>query len=639
MDPIQDMLDKITELSDEQLGELESQALAEFETQESQDLTSQTVDRMSQLADAVDAVRAEKDRRAAEAAELAERVAQVKNRVKGTEAGEAVGEPEGEPIAAEAAAEDKADGGTEPHEFAAGPDGKCTVCGKAADDPVHVVAASATAQTLPVETVVPAEGAAAVEPITDEIAIAASGEQASDAIAEEAQPINETGKDQSGAVTAAAAVPGGEPLIEAPADRKPVARVSAPVAITAGAGIPGVKAGTTLDSASDIADAMTKRLNSMNRSSPSDGEEFVTIASLVASFPEDRVLTPGDALGNMEKINAVVSPQAITASGGLCAPVDTNYDIFGVGDRGRPVKDALPAFNAARGGIRFLTSPTLADVAGAVSLWTLQDDIDAGTPGLPDPVKPCIRVNCGEEVTVYTDAIPLCLTFGNLNARAFPELVARHNELALIQHDRFAETRLLTRIGSLSTPVTAGYKVSAAVDFFNTIDRALASYRNRHRIANLAPMRLMLPEWFREMLRADLSYRMPGDGLEANLAIADAVIDRFFAVRAVNVTWFMDGETGQVFGAQTAGEVIDWPDNVIWYMFAEGTFLFLDGGTLDLGLVRDSTLIGTNDYKMFLETFEGVAKVGLEALRVTQRVEVTGMVAGTLDTRPVALRV
>ena len=45
-------------------------------------------------------------------------------------------------------------------------------------------------------------------------------------------------------------------------------------------------------------------------------------------------------------------------------------------------------------------------------------------------------------------------------------------------------------------------------------------------------------------------------------------------------------------------------------LFPEGTFLHLDGGTLELGIVRDSTLNSTNDYQVFGETFENVARIG-----------------------------
>jgi hypothetical protein len=60
--------------------------------------------------------------------------------------------------------------------------------------------------------------------------------------------------------------------------------------------------------------------------------------------------------------------------------------------------------------------------------------------------------------------------------------------------------------------------------------------------------------------------------------------------------------------------------------------LFLDGGTLDVGIIRDSTLVGTNDYKMFVETFEGIAKVGVESLQVTSTIQVNGARAALRDT-------
>jgi len=47
--------------------------------------------------------------------------------------------------------------------------------------------------------------------------------------------------------------------------------------------------------------------------------------------------------------------------------------------------------------------------------------------------------------------------------------------------------------------------------------------------------------------------------------------------------------------------------------------LFLESGTLDLGIVRDSTPNATNDANLFAETFEQVAPVGPESLRSRRR--------------------
>jgi hypothetical protein len=217
-----------------------------------------------------------------------------------------------------------------------------------------------------------------------------------------------------------------------------------------------------------------------------------------------------------------------------------------------------------------------------------------------------------------------------MGARAYPELVERHTELAMVAHARFAETRLLTRIGSLSTAVTSAALLGAARDIFAAIDQAAAAYRNRHRIDVNSPLRAIFPEWFKNALRADLIKQLPGDGNDDTFGLAEAKITSWFKGRNINVTWHMDGETGQMFGTQGAGALSPFPSNVIWYLFAEGTFLFLDGGTLDLGLVRDSTLNSTNDYKIFLETFEGVAKVGVESIRVTSALAIRGASSATV---------
>jgi hypothetical protein len=199
----------------------------------------------------------------------------------------------------------------------------------------------------------------------------------------------------------------------------------------------------------------------------------------------------------------------------------------------------------------------------------------------------------------------------------------------MVQHARFSEIRLLTRIGALSTPVTAPSQLGAARDIFVQIEQAAAAYRSRYRLDPKAPLRVLFPEWFKNALRADLTKQLPGDGRDGTFNLAEAEINKWFATRNINVAWFLDGETGQIFGAQSAGALLGFPSNVIWYLFSEGTFLFLDGGTLDLGLVRDSTLNGTNDYKIFLENFEGVAKVGVESLRVTSALAIKGSSSAT----------
>jgi hypothetical protein len=140
-----------------------------------------------------------------------------------------------------------------------------------------------------------------------------------------------------------------------------------------------------------------------------------------------------------------------------------------------------------------------------------------------------------------------------------------------------------------------------------------------------APLRAIVPSWVKDAMAADLALAMPGD---SNLN-AYSEIDGYVAGRNINLTVALDQN---VFGAQGTGALNEFANSFTWYLFAEGSFLFLDGGTLDLGVIRDSTLVGTNDYKMFVETFENIAFVGVESLKVTSTISVNGAAAALRDT-------
>jgi hypothetical protein len=179
---------------------------------------------------------------------------------------------------------------------------------------------------------------------------------------------------------------------------------------------------------------------------------------------------------------------------------------------------------------------------------------------------------------------------------------------------------------ALSTAVTSSSIIGVARDFLVQIGRAAAAYRSRHRLEADAPLRAIMPAWIKDAMVADLTLSMPGD----STLNAYGEIDGLFASRNINVCYTLDGSA--LTTSQGANAMNEFTDTFVWYLFAEGTFLFLDGGTLDLGIIRDSTLVGTNDYKMFVETFEGVAKVGVESLKVTSTISVNGSAAALRDT-------
>ena len=473
------------------------------------------------------------------------------------------------------------------------------------------------------------EAPAAEEAVAEEVAeeateadAAAEVEDGSEAATQETQTAQTVQEETMEAPVTAAAEKADNLNIEVPADRRPTSRTSAaPVAITAGADIPGYTAGSPLEDMSAVAEAMSKRLHTLRRVNGGDGEQHI-VASFATQYPEERTLTT-DPESNWAKIHAVTSPEALVASGGHVAPFETKYDIFGLGTTVRPVRDALPRFQADRGGIRFVTPPVLSDFDNAVGVWTAAND----SAETPDPAaKASLTVSSAAENTVATDAVTLQLQFGNLMTRAYPELIARHNELGLIQHAREAEQYLLSKVAAGSTAVTTSSLIGFGRDFLVQVGRAAAAYRSRHRMEADAPIRVIAPAWVRDAMQADLALNMPGDG---NLAVSASEIDGYLAARNIVASYSLDQN---VFGAQGASALVEFADSFTWYLFAEGTFLFLDGGTLDLGIIRDSSLVGTNDYKMFVETFEGVAKVGVEGLAITSTIAINGVAAALRDT-------
>lgn len=425
---------------------------------------------------------------------------------------------------------------------------------------------------------------------------------------------------------AAAASPTGRVAARRPAHARPRPRQSGRATLVASANVPNQTMGAALDDPTRLGLAFADTLDAMGGMALRPGMK-IPVATARAQFPEGAMLTM-DVRHNERLIQQVTAPEAIVASGGICAPPVPRWDLPQFGTDARPVRDALPRFGSERGGAIIPAPIMLDDLDGAASVWTAAMDLAAATD--EDVRKPCLRYVCGDDETVVPYAIPSCLEIGNWNARTWPERVTRFQEKAAQWTARFADSRLLTRIGALSTQVTVGRLLGTTRDVLATLDRAGSQMRNRHRIPRTQPLRFMAPETLLANMRTDLSREMPGATAE-RLAMADAEIEAFFRARNVNVTWFLDGEAGQVYGAQDDGALNGWKPTVVTYLFPEGTFIFVDGGELNLGIVRDSTLNARNDFQLFSEVWEEVAFVGYESLRLTMSVHPDGATTGTVE--------
>lgn len=406
-------------------------------------------------------------------------------------------------------------------------------------------------------------------------------------------------------------------------EKAPVEEEKKAFNVVASADIRGFKAGQDLGSWAEVAKAfVAKRPDIRGTDVGADGNRFL-VASVVGEFPEDRVLT-NDIDSNMAKINAVRSQEAIVASGGICAPLTPYYQLTVYGDAHRPVRDALPVFKAERGGIRFMPAPQITDLAGSTRHTTAAEDAAGYTnqePAGTTAPKPCLHVTCEAEQSAVIEAIHRCLTFGNLGARTYPEQVEAWLKLGQAEFARYAETRLLDAIDGYSTELNAAQVYGATYSLLEQIALVVTSFRARHRLSSNATFRALIPFWLVEIVKSDIAAQAPGDGL-SRFSISDAQVRDWFQSRGVNVTWVQDNTTaaGAPFPAPEEGALWGWPTEVEWFIYPEGSFLYLDGGTLDLGLVRDSTLNSTNDYQIFYEEFNKVAFLGIESYKVVSTV-------------------
>lgn len=386
--------------------------------------------------------------------------------------------------------------------------------------------------------------------------------------------------------------------------------------VAAASKMPGFEIGQAITDKDTLAEAVAAKVDSVVRMP--GGQAFVPIAAVKTTFPEERRLGT-DPRENREKLEVVMasmhvtSPEeltAVTAAGGLCAPVSVTYDQEILSEESRPIRDALPRFNADRGGVQGIRPPVLSSLTGAVDVFTEAED----TSG---PTKPCLDVTCGAEYEDLVDAVTKCLEIGNWNRRFFRELFDSFWNLAGAQHAREAEVQLWDRMVALSTDHVAGADAATELGAYRQLiaflTRARAMIVSRDRTMANRTFRVVLPSWIPDYVGIDVLRQQPGD---STYAWGEAELRRDLAARNIVATFSPDI---QMLTLPVDGQAVPlWPDTVEALLYPEGTFAFLDGGELNFGMeIRDSTLNTSNDVRSMTETFEGVTRNLPRSLHLT----------------------
>lgn len=367
--------------------------------------------------------------------------------------------------------------------------------------------------------------------------------------------------------------------------------------LTASADIPGFAAGSKLDGMEALVAAMTARAKHMPVTQKGMDAPRIPIASLMREHKY--TLSPDSTLAEFNEVmTAAANPDILIAAGGWCSPSEISYDFFNIVCEDGALD--LPTVGINRGGIRWPTSPSFADVVlgGALWSWTETQDIAAVTGTGQSGVKTCGRVPCPgfNEARLHCDGI--CLTVGNLTDDAYPELIANHTRLVMAAHFHKINRARINELRAFgnSFTVTNGSAGSGAVaPVLGALELQAMDYRAKYSMCFDAVLEVVAPRWLRGVLRSDLRKRM-GSGTDM-LAATDAYLMSLFDAINIRIQWVGDYQERTTGFPGVPGTLpTAWPTTVEFMLFAPGTVVLGTGLRLDLGIIRDSVLNQTNDF-------------------------------------------
>lgn len=322
---------------------------------------------------------------------------------------------------------------------------------------------------------------------------------------------------------------------------------------------------------------------------------------------------------------------SLVASGGWCAPSVTLYDLFEIESRDGLL--SLPTVGVTRGGIYYTPGPDFSTIyAAALGFdYTEAQDI-AGTYAVDSAgvgtgsagSKPCYTVPCPSFTEARLRLAGLCIQAGLLQAKGYPEAIARVVRGALVAHDHRLSGRIAAALATGSTAVTfPATTVGSVAPLLDAIEKQVEHYRYMHRLARGRTLEAVFPYWVHGALRSDLALRT---GIDM-LAVTDAQINSWFTLRGIAPQFVYDWQP--ITGAAAAA--LTWPDTVQFLLYASGTWVQGTSDVITMDTIYDSTLLSTNDYTaLFTEEGYLLAKRGHDSRVVTVSLCADGSTGGTI---------
>lgn len=396
--------------------------------------------------------------------------------------------------------------------------------------------------------------------------------------------------------------------------REPALR---PDVIVARDGVPGYESGHAFANWAEVGDALIQRWGTINPNS----ESKFTVAQINADYPAERRLSETDVLHNMRVLGNLAfntwgggAADELTAA--ICAPLTPYYGMACENTLRRPVAASLPGFQAPRGGVSIMPSPTLADVDQA-GIWTHEDD-DADLDQVENR-KPCDTIVCGTPEDFIMYAVYWCLTVKNWHLLTYPELVEAFLNRGLALRARVAERQLLEGLAagvpSINVPAT-GY--SSSVQVLTQILTYIDLYREEQRWDSI-PLKGWAHRWLLSALRLDQARRRRTDG---RIVIpSEGEINAQFASVGVDMTWSLDTASWMTpppilasagnMSTGLLGTLGQFGGDAEILVAPVGKFAMIDRAQIGIGVTGNNYYRGTpeierNEVRYFVENYEGV---------------------------------
>jgi hypothetical protein len=390
-----------------------------------------------------------------------------------------------------------------------------------------------------------------------------------------------------------------------------------PDRIVARDGVPEFGPGHVFSDWGEVGQALINRWGTLS----SNSESKFTVAQISGEYPAERQLSETDVLHNMR----VLGNLAFNTWGGgprneltatICAPLTPYYGMACENTLRRPVAASLPGFQAPRGGVSIMPSPTLADVDQA-GIWTHEDD-DADLDQEANR-KPCDTITCGTPEDFVMYAVYWCLTVKNWHLLTYPELVEAFLNRGLALRARVAERQLLEGLAAgvptITVPATA---YSSSVHILTQILTYIDLYREEQRWDSI-PFKGWAHRWLLSALRLDQARRRRTDG---RIVIpSEAEINAQFASVGVDMTWSLDAASwmtppailasGGNMSTGLLGTLGQFDTTAEILLAPVGKYAMIDRAQVGIGVTGNNYYRGTpelerNEVRFFVENYEGV---------------------------------